>query len=132
MKKLFFLQDSGQALISILFITIIGMTVISSAAVIIYGNIQSASITEQGIYAYFVAESGAEEGLLRLIRNPSYTGTPANQPLLVGLGSAIIQADSSSGTITSTGTYNNSVRKIQVKTVYNNGVLTVTFWKEVY
>ncbi|PIY93814.1 MAG: hypothetical protein COY68_04620 [Candidatus Levybacteria bacterium CG_4_10_14_0_8_um_filter_35_23] len=132
MRKSLFLQQSGQALISILFITIIGMTIISSAAFLVYGNTQSVSITEQGSYAYYVAESGAEEGLLRLVRNPYYSGTPIGQPFIVGLGSAVIEVDTASGLITSTGTYNNTTRKIQAQTVYNNGIRTITSWKEVW
>jgi len=132
MKKSIFLQQSGQALVSLLFIAIIGITIISAAVILVYGNMQSASITEQGTYAYYVAESGAEEGLLRLLRNPYYSGTPIGQPLSVGLGSATIQVNTASGLITSTGTYNNTIRKIQIQTVYNNGVRTVTSWKEVW
>ena len=132
MKKLFFLQESGQALISLLFVAIIGITVMSSAVILVYGNTQSASITEQGTYANYVAESGAEEGLLRLLRNPNYTGTAVGQPLPVGLGSVVIQVSTASGLITSIGTYNNAVRKIQVQTVYNNGVRTISSWKEVW
>lgn len=132
MRKSLFLQQSGQALISILFITIIGMTIISSAAFLVYGNTQSVSITEQGSYAYYVAESGVEEGLLRLVRNPYYSGTPIGQSFIVGLGSAVIEVDTASGLITSTGTYNNTTRKIQAQTVYNNGIRTITSWKEVW
>lgn len=130
MKKLIFLQESGQALISLLLITIIGITIISSAAILVYGNTQSAGIAEQGTYAYYAAESGAEEGLLRLLRNPNYTGTQG-QPISVGLGSAVILVNTTSGLITSTGTYNSTVRKIEVQTVYNNGVRTISSWKEV-
>lgn len=132
MKKAIFLKQSGQAMISLLFIAIIGLTIITAAAVLVYGNTQSASINEQGAYAYYVAESGAEEGLLRLLRNPNYVGTPVGQPLAVGLGGVSIQVSTLSGTITSIGTYNNAVRKIQVKTLYNNGVRTITSWKEVW
>ena len=130
MKKSIFLQESGQALVSLLFVAIIGITIISSAVILVYENTQSASITEQGTYAYYVAESGAEEGLLRLLRNPNYTGTAAGQPLSVGFGSVVIQVNPASGLITSTGTYNSTVRKIQLQTVYNNGVRSISSWKE--
>jgi hypothetical protein len=129
MKKSIFLQQSGQTLVSLLFITIIGITVISAAAVLVYGNIQAASVNEQGTYAYYVAESGIEEGFLRLLRNPHYSGTLVGQPLIVGLGSAVIQV--TNDTIVSTGTYNNSVKELQAKAVYNNGILTISSWKEV-
>lgn len=126
MKKM---NQKGQALISLLFIVLIGFTVITMAVILLYVNSQSASITEQGTYAYNIAESGAEEGLLRMLRNPSYTGTQIGQPLSVSSGSADIVVNN--GTITSTGKYNNAVRKVQVQTVYNNGVLTITSWKEI-
>jgi len=133
MKKSIFIQQSGQALVSLLFIAIIGITIISAAAVLVYGNIQSASVTEQGTYAYYVAESGAEEGLLRLLRDPNYPGTPVGQSLAVGLGSVTIQVNTLSGLITSTGVYNNTIRKIQIQTAVDvNGARTITSWKEVW
>ena len=125
-----FFNSKGQALIVLLFFSLIGITVISAAALVAYGNISSASIVEQGNYAYYVAESGAEEGLLRLLRNPSYSGTPQGQPLSVNGGSVTIVV--SGGTITAVGTYNNNVRKIQVETAYSNYARTVISWKEIY
>lgn len=122
-------NTKGQALVSLLFISLIGFTIITVAAILVYLNSQSASVVEQGEYAYYVAESGAEEGLLRLLRNPQYAGTPAGEPLLVSSGSAEIRVNN--GIITSTGTYKNATRKIQVVTVYNNGVLSINSWKEV-
>ena len=127
-SKLF--KQSGQALISLLFVAVIFISIMSAAAILVFGNMQSASITEQGTYAYYVAESGIEEGILRLLRDPSYTGTSLGLPLIVGQGQAVIQV--SDGIIISIGTYNNSIRKLQVQTMYNNGVLTVSSWKEVW
>jgi hypothetical protein len=121
---------SGQALVTLLFIAVIGITITVAAAVFIFQNVQASSVTEQGVGAYYIAESGIEEGLIRTIRDASYSGTLAGQPLVVGGGTVVIST-SSGGIITATGTYNNSVRKIQVKTVYNNGVLEIVSWKEI-
>ncbi len=129
MKKLIKSQ-SGQALVSLLLISLIGFTVIAASAIMVYGNTQAASIVEQGGYAYYVAESGTEEGLLRLLRNPNYSGTAEGQPLSVGSGSVVITVNN--GLITATGTYQGSVRKIQAQTVYNNGIRTIISWKEVW
>lgn len=131
MKHLKFIlnSNSGQALVTLLFFTIIGMTIVSAAAVFVYENSQSASITEQGTYAYYIAESGIEEALLQMLRDPNYVGTPALEPLLIGAGSVKIEV--SSGVITATGTYQNMVRKIQAQTVYNNSILTISSWKEI-
>jgi len=126
-----FIKDmSGQALVTLLFIAVIGMTITAAAAIFIYQNILSSSVTEQGVDAYYVTEAGIEEGLIRRLREPSYSGTPTGKPLTVGGGSVVIST-ASGGILTAVGTYYNSVRKIQVQTVYNNGVLTVQSWKEI-
>lgn len=132
-KLQIFKSSSGQALVTLLFFVLIGLTIISAAAVMVFGNIQSASVTEQGNYAYFVAESGIQEALIRIIRDPGYSGTPVGQPLSIGEGNVVIQVSSSSGVITATatGTFNNNVRKIQLQTVYNNNVASISSWKEI-
>ena len=133
--KRFKKNNKGQALVSLLFITAIAFTIIAASAIFIFQNIQGATVEEQGVGSYYMAEAGANEALLRILRDPNYTGTPQGQPLAIqtasATGSAQIQYSSISGMITSIGTYNNSVRKIQVQTVYNNGVLNISSWKEV-
>jgi len=133
--KRFKKNNKGQALVSLLFITAIAFTIIAASAIFIFQNIQGATVEEQGVGSYYMAEAGANEALLRILRDPNYTGTPQGQPLVIqtanATGSAQVQYSSISGMITSIGTYNNSVRKIQVQTVYNNGVLNISSWKEV-
>lgn len=128
-------NQKGQALITMIFISSIGMTIVLAAAVFILQNMKATSQVEQGTVAYYAAESGAQEALLRLIRDPSYTGTAQNQPLVIMVGeipvTVVIQADSVSGIITSVATYSNSIRKIQLQTVYNNNVREITSWKEI-
>jgi hypothetical protein len=123
-------KQSGQTIIILLFITIIGMTIIAATTMSIFQNMQASSVIEQGTDAYYVAESGIQEALVRMLRDPNYSGTPVGQPLSIGGGTVVIST-SSGGIITAIGTYNNSVRKIQIKTVYNNGVITIQSWKEI-
>lgn len=134
MKKTFYKQK-GQALITMIFVSVIGITIISAAAIFILQNIQGANVAQQGLGAYYLAETGAQEALLRLVRDPSYTGTAVNQPLVVQNGSfsgtVTIQTSTASGKVISIGNYNNAQRKIQVNFVYNNSTLTVSSWKEV-
>ena len=108
-----------------LFFVIIGVTIISAETIVLFTNILSASTTERGTNAYYVAESGIEEAMLRLNRNPGYAG----EVLTVGQANAVIQVGN--GIITATGTYGNTIRKIQVQTVNNNGVLKIVSWKEI-
>lgn len=127
MKKnhLFRLQ-TGQALVTLLFFMIISITVITATVAVLYANVAAVGSQEQGVYAYYIAESGANEGLLRLIRDPSFGGGTIN----VGSGTATISV--TNGTITSTGKYDTAVRKIQVQTSYDlqNG-LQVLSWTEI-
>lgn len=120
--------QSGQALLMLVFITLIALTIIASAAVVVSGNISSASVMEQGNHAYNIAESGVEEALIRMLRDPNYAGT-GGTPMSINGGTVSIVV--SNGVITSTGVYNKNVRKIQAQTVYNNNVLTISSWKEI-
>lgn len=122
-------QQKGQALITLLFFVIIGVTIISAAVIVILTNSLSGSRMEQGFGAYAVAEAGIENALLRLDRNPYYTG----ETLSVGNGTATITVSGNNLiTILSVGTLYNAVRKVQATVTNNNNAFTVTAWKEVY
>ena len=75
-------RERGQALLTLLFFAIVGTTITSAAIVMILVNSLSGSKQQEGQIAYDIAQSGAENGLLRLIRNPTYTG----ETLPVGRG----------------------------------------------
>ena len=127
------INESGQALITLLFFTIIGVTVTSAAVVMILVNSLGGTKQQQGEVAYEIAQSGAENGIIRLLRDPTYTG----ETLPVGSGSAAITV-SGTGTsgnpyvILSKGTIGIFVREVQVTATYQNDLLTVTGRKEVY
>ena len=128
-----FISQRGQAMITLLFFTIIGVTVTSTAVALLLVNSLSGTKQQQGEIAYEIAQSGAENGLIRLLRNASYTG----ETLSVGSGTATISV-SGSGTsaspfvILSKGTTGIFVRKVQVTATYQNNLLTVTSRKEIY
>jgi hypothetical protein len=119
----------GQALITLIFFIIVGVTITSTAIIIILINSQAASKLEQGTMALSIAESGAENAILRLLRNPAYSG----ETLSVGDGTAVIYVNSEEPKIiTSEGKLGNSIRKIRVQIGYNNNILTIQSWKEIY
>ncbi|MBA3723845.1 MAG: hypothetical protein H0W89_03035 [Candidatus Levybacteria bacterium] len=130
-KKIVNLFDQkGQALITLLFFMIIGITITSAAVVMILVNSLSGAKLQQGEIAYHIAKSGAENGVLRLLRNPSYTGEDD-----LGIGGGLVDITvSGSGpyTITSTGTTGNFTRKVETTVTYVNNLLTVTSQKEIY
>lgn len=130
MKKYTLLQR-GQALVTLLFFMVIAVTITSAAVVIIVTNSLAASQFEEGNDAYNIARSGAENALLRLARDPFYTG----ETLSVDGGTVTVSVTSGpTPVITATGSaiFHGAIRTIQVNTVYNNDVLTISSWKEIY
>ena len=121
-------RQRGQALITLLFFMIIAISVITTAVILLIVNSRTTSKTERGIQAYYVAEAGAENAVLRLLRNPNYTG----ETVTIGEGSATITiAGTDPKTITSTGVVGDFAKKVQVVVSYTNNILAVTSWKEI-
>lgn len=104
------------------------MTIVSSAVALIVSNTRNASRLELGFEALSIAEGGAENAILRLLREPSYTG----ETLTIGSGTAVITVTgTTTKTIVSTGTAGNYQRKIQITAGYTNNILTINSWKEI-
>ena len=121
------LDKSGQTLVTLLVFMVIAIAITSSAVVLTISNSLQASKVEQGMMALQIAESGAENALLRLLRNPSYTG----ETLTVGTGTAVLTVTGTPVKIISEGINGRFRRKIEIG-VNTSTTLTVTSWKEVY
>lgn len=126
MKK--YVNQKGQTLVILLIYMIVAIIVTTGAVATILANSRGTDKLLQGTTALDVAESGAETAMIKLLRDPSYTG----ETLPVNGGTATITI-TGSGTVTviSKGTLNNFTRTIQVTATMINNVLTVTSWKEI-
>lgn len=127
-------NQSGQALITLLFFMIIGITLIVAASIVTLENVSSTSAAEQGTIAYFAAESGIEDALLQLLRYPSSSSTPyTGGTVTYSQGQAKITLSTSGNTITvtSVGTFLNATRKIQVQETNGVNGWQVTSWQEI-
>lgn len=111
----------GQALVTLLFFMVIATTVTTAAILVIAVNSASGSKFQDGSVAYEIAQSGADNAVLRLLRDPSYSG----EILPVGSGSATVTL-TGSGTaadpyiILSVGQIGNFIKKVQVRASYNS------------
>lgn len=121
-------RQSGQALVTLLFFTIIATLLTSAAIVVVVVNAKSTNQVMQANISRSIAESGVENALLRLLRNPSYTG----ETMTLNGGTAVVQVSQSGSTytITSTGTNNNFVSTMQATATVTNDTMSVTSWKE--
>ncbi|HEX8932441.1 MAG TPA: hypothetical protein VF810_04760 [Patescibacteria group bacterium] len=123
-------MQKGQALISLLFFTVIATTITSAAVIILIVNSLNGAKFQQGNIAYEIAQTGIENAKLRLLRNPSYAG----ETLPVGNGSVTITVTQNGNnyTILSKGTIGNFTRQIQLQATYNNSLFVVTPQQELF
>lgn len=122
-------SQKGQALVTLLFFSIIAATITSAATIIILVNAQGASALAQGTLALSIAESGAENALLRLMRDSTY----ANESVSLDGGTALIEVTGSNPkTIRSEGTMGSYTRIVELQVQITNNIYTITSWKEVF
>jgi Tfp pilus assembly protein PilX len=120
-------NQRGQALVVLLFYMIIAITVTTTAIALAISNSISALKEEEGNHALEIAESGAENALLRLLRDNTYSG----ETVAIGNGSAQISiTNGSTKTVTSVGTEGDFKRTIRVVAVITNGLLSIQSWSE--
>lgn len=123
-------QKNGQVLIMLLVFSTIALVVISAATGVIITNATSTTKMEQSMQTYAIAESGIENAILRLLRNPNHTGENVN----IGGGTAAVSINDIGGNqkeIISTGTNGNFLRKIRAVVDYTGNVLNIVSWKEI-
>lgn len=120
---------TGQALITLLIFVVVALTVTTTATILIISSGRNTTRLEMGLTALNIAESGAENAILRLLRDPDYTGEP---DLTIGEGTAAITITGTNPkTITSEGRIGNFVRRVEVVVSYSS-ILNITSWKEIY
>lgn len=121
-----FTKDSGQALTMLLVFVTAGIIITTAAVTVALLNYQTAGKIAQGDYAYFLAESGAENALIRLLRDSTYTG----ETLPVGADTVTISVTGTSPkVITSTGVNGTVKRTIEVQVTLTS-TMSIVSWKE--
>jgi len=120
-------SNSGQALTTLLIIMFVGLAVISAAVGLANINLTSTSGLLEANDALVIAENGAEDTLLKILRNPSYSG--GTLPSGDGFASISI-ASTNPFVFVSRGDVGQHQRSIQVTINTNNGIMTVSSWKE--
>ncbi len=112
-----------------LILVIVMLTIVTTAAVALAISTTRDTTTHTlGERTLAVAESGAENAILNLLRDPSYTGE-SNLP--IGPGAAtIVVTGTSPKVITSTGTVGIYSRAVQAELSNIGGQLTVSSWQE--
>ena len=124
-------RSSGQALVALLVFTVVTITLASAAIVIVLVNSTRAQTVEQGTITRTLAENGIENALIRLLRDPAYSG----ETLTSAEGDAIVEVVAGAGnikTITSRAQSRGFVREIQVVVDTTNYQINIQSWKQTY
>lgn len=121
-------MKSGQALTVLLVIAALSMAIVGTAVSVIATNSAAGSRSVVAQQSLALAESGAEEALLQLLRNPTYT----SETLTTAAGIATITVTGTNPkTIISSAVVSTYRRRIQVVAGYSGGMLSVQSWKEI-
>lgn len=121
-------KNQGHALVILLFLMALAVTVITAAISLIILSSTGTTSYIAGNQAKAIAEAGIENAIIRLLRNPDYSG---ENDLTVGNGIVDISVSgTTTKTITAEGTLDNQIKKIQVTVQLINNVLTITSWRE--
>lgn len=121
-------NQAGSMLISLMIFVVVSLAIVIAAVLLVIDSTITASNQQIGAATLTIAESGIENAMLRLLRDPSYTG----ETLTVGDGKTVITVTGNAPlTIRSVGTLGSFERTVVVTSARVNGVLTVTSWNEI-
>ena len=121
------LQSNGQTLVALLIFMLVAMTITVAATAIAVINLQSNNAFASGSQALYDANSGIENAILELERDPAYGGST----MTIGSGTATITVSGTGSlTIVSVGSVGNFSRTVTATATESNDLITVTGWNE--
>lgn len=120
--------SGGQALVTLLFFVLISITITSAAIVMIIANAISTTKIQEGVTSYYLAESGIENALLRILRNPDYAGETLN----IDTSTVVVSVTGTNPKrIVAVSTNGNFKRTVETQMTYTNGYYTISNWREI-
>lgn len=121
-------EQKGQTLVILLIYMVIAVVVTTASIALVINSATGTDKVYQGSNSLDVAESGAETAMIKLLRDPNYSG----ETLTIENGEAVITVSGTNPkTVISKGTVNNFTRTIQVIVDTSNNTITATSWKEI-
>lgn len=125
-------MNKGQAALTLIFFALVAMIITSAAVIAIVNNNLTQSKMEQSLKAYAAAETGTENALLKLLRQPAYQGeTFAIDQNTTATVTIEPIANSSQIIIISQGQSGQIGRQIKTIIDYNDNVLQIVSTDEI-
>jgi hypothetical protein len=125
------MNQKGQALISILLVMAMAVLVFSSALVSTSLS-KTAGISTESDKILYSAETGVEEALIKLLRDPNYTGETINNLGGVSVTVSVTPTLNPNEMLIRSGASSNDIiRTVEVLVEFTDNILTITNWKQV-
>jgi type II secretory pathway component PulK len=122
------ITQSGQALVTLIVFAAVASMILTGAVAVSLETTRATSGATLGQETKAIAEAAANSAILRLVRDPSYTG----ETMTIGNGTAtIVVSGSTTKTITINAVNGSYRRQLQVIGSYTNNVFSVTSWIEI-
>lgn len=122
-------NESGQALVTLLFFVLIATIYISAAVIILIVNSLSATNTMLGFSTSRLAEGAFEDTLLRLLRDPNYAGGTFN---LDGGNATVSVSAGNPRDVDVAVVSGNYFRRFEGQVQFNQTEMTILSWKETF
>lgn len=121
-------DQRGMVMVALMIFMVIGISITAAAVGLAIDATVMSSSQISGESALAIAESGAENAILRILRNPIYAG----EVLTVGSGTATVTVTGTTPMVirseSQLGIYS---RAVEVHAQRINGKLTILSWQEV-
>lgn len=122
-------QQTGHVIVSILIVMVVATTVMTAIVSLVISNFLNTGLQLQSSQALSTAETGVENAILRIIRDPDYSG----ETLMIGDSTvAVTVTGDTNKTIRSVGTTSNAQRIIEAQVTYQAGRLELVSWQEIW
>ena len=121
-------KSGGQILTSVIVFVAFGLSVIALSAILTIINLQNSMKNIESLNCLSFAESGVEEALLNLLRDPSYTGGTFSVDSAEVI--VTVSTNASVSTINSKAIYNGLRRWVVATASIENMELSLLSWSE--
>jgi hypothetical protein len=126
------MSERGQALIILIVAIGIALLVLTSAVLLSIGQAKISARSKIGQRVYYAAETGAEYGLIKIMRNPGSCSGADSFTLDSSDITITYNPAGSNCQITSEAKLNNLIKKVQVEASYDSGwVFDYSSWNEI-
>lgn len=119
---------NGQTIVILLLVSLMLVFMVTTTVAVVFSLLKDTTVQAQGEQAMAIAQSAAQNAVLRILRDPNYAGEAG---ITIGGGVAdITVTGGSSKTVTAVSTYYLTSRRVEVDLTMVGGEWEVIDWRE--